>query len=88
MPYTGGQRVSDFVNDIQVPQFLELIQQFEPDIMWCDIGAINNSTAWQAKFLNSARNQGRDVTFNDRCGNGVSDFATVEYNDVNYVPSR
>ncbi|KAI8342200.1 alpha-L-fucosidase-domain-containing protein [Choanephora cucurbitarum] len=88
VPYTGGQRVSDFVNDIQVPQFLELIQQFEPDIMWCDIGAINNSTAWQAKFLNSARNQGRDVTFNDRCGNGVSDFATVEYNDVNYVPSR
>ncbi|KAI8378536.1 alpha-L-fucosidase-domain-containing protein [Blakeslea trispora] len=88
VPYTGSHRVSSFVNDIQVPQFLELMDQFDPDIMWCDIGAINNSTAWQAKFLNNARRQGKDVTINDRCGNSISDFATVEYNGINYVPSR
>ncbi|KAI8066944.1 alpha-L-fucosidase-domain-containing protein [Gilbertella persicaria] len=88
VPYTGGAFVSDFVNDIQVPQFLELIREFEPDIMWCDIGAIHNSTAWQAKFFNEARAKKRQVTINDRCGNSVSDFTTVEYNDVHYVPPR
>lgn len=87
--YTGAsQVVSSFVNEVQVPQFLELIHHYEPDIMWCDIGGINNSTAWQAEFLNQAKKQGRQVTMNDRCGNSVSDFSTVEYSSINYVPSR
>lgn len=88
VPYTGSPAVNDFVNEVQVPQALELIDNFEPDIMWCDIGGINNSTAWQAYFLNKARKQGRQVTMNDRCGNSVSDFTTVEYRGIDNVPSR
>jgi hypothetical protein len=56
--------------------------------MWCDIGGINNSTVWQEEFLNEARKQGRQVAINDRCGNSVSDFQTVEYRGLNHVPSR
>ncbi|KAF1796938.1 alpha-L-fucosidase-domain-containing protein [Mucor lusitanicus] len=88
VPYTGSPAVDDFVNEVQVPQVLELIDHYEPDIMWCDIGGINNSTAWQAYFLNKAREQGRQVTMNDRCGNSVSDFTTVEYRGISHVPSR
>lgn len=87
--YTGAPSVASFVNEVQVPQFLELFHNYEPDIMWCDIGGINNSTAWQAEFLNEARKRGgRQVTMNDRCGNTISDFATVEYQGVDYVPER
>ncbi|CEP15883.1 hypothetical protein [Parasitella parasitica] len=88
VPYHGSPQVHDFVNEVQVPQILELIDHYEPDIMWCDIGGINNSTAWQAYFLNKAREQGRQVTMNDRCGNAVSDFATIEYRGISHVPSR
>lgn len=87
-PYTGAPAVSSFVNQVQVPQLLELIHNYEPDIMWCDIGGINNSTAWQAEYLNKARNKGKQVVMNDRCGNAVSDFATVEYRAIDYVPER
>ncbi|KAL9548859.1 hypothetical protein PS6_006384 [Mucor atramentarius] len=87
VPYTGSPKVNDFVNEVQVPQVMELIDHYEPDIMWCDIGGINNSTAWQAYFLNKAREQGRQVTMNDRCGNSVSDFTTVEYRGISHVPS-
>lgn len=86
--YTGAPEISDFVNELQVPQALEIIDRFEPDIMWCDIGGINNSTSWQAKFLNLARQQGRQVTINDRCGTSFSDFSTVEYRSLNYVPNK
>lgn len=56
--------------------------------MWCDIGGINNSTAWQADFLNKGRRHGKEVVMNDRCGNSVSDFATIEYRAIDYVPER
>lgn len=88
LPYHGAPAVNDFVNDVQVPQIHELIHEYEPDIMWCDIGGINNSTAWQATFLNEARKKGKQVTMNDRCGNDVSDFATIEYRGIDYVPER
>lgn len=32
--YRKSKRVADFVNEIQVPQALELIHQYEPDIFW------------------------------------------------------
>ncbi|KAG2198821.1 hypothetical protein INT47_000737 [Mucor saturninus] len=87
-PYAGAPAVSDFVNQVQVPQIHEIIDNYDPDIMWCDIGGINNSTAWQADFLNKGRKQGREVVMNDRCGNSVSDFATIEYRAIDYVPER
>ncbi|KAI8984393.1 glycoside hydrolase superfamily [Mycotypha africana] len=86
--YHGAAEVSDFVNEVQIPQIMELIHNFDPDIMWCDIGGINNSTSWQAKFFNQARQKGKQVTINDRCGNSVSDFETAEYSEKNYIPFR
>jgi alpha-L-fucosidase len=88
VPYTGSRLINDFVNELQVPQALEIIRNYKPDIMWCDIGGINNSTVWQEEFLNEARKQGRQVAINDRCGNSVSDFQTVEYRGLNHLPSR
>ncbi|KAI8064512.1 alpha-L-fucosidase-domain-containing protein [Gongronella butleri] len=88
VPYTGNPHIKDFVNDLQVPQFLELVHQYEPDILWCDIGGINNSSHWQVDFFNRASAQGRQVTINDRCGNGISDFSTLEYQSTAAPPPR
>ncbi|KAF7724200.1 hypothetical protein EC973_001219 [Apophysomyces ossiformis] len=88
LDYTGSLPIYDFVNGLQVPQILELIDNYKPDILWCDIGGINNSTVWQSKFFNDARAEKRQVSINDRCGNAVSDFQTIEYEDTTTVPSR
>jgi hypothetical protein len=55
----------------------------------CDIGGINNSTVWQSDYFNNALSKGKQVSVNDRCGDGSgSDFTTVEYKTVNEPPSR
>ncbi|KAI8140551.1 alpha-L-fucosidase-domain-containing protein [Fennellomyces sp. T-0311] len=86
--YTNSPVIRDFVNELQVPQAMELIEHHEPDIFWCDIGGINNSSAWQSEFYNQASAKGRQVSVNDRCGNGISDFTTVEYKSNAVAPSR
>lgn len=74
---------------MQVPQFQELVQYYSPDILWCDIGGIHNSSVWQADYFNQALQQGRSVSVNDRCGDGsASDFTTVEYKAVKDIPAR
>ncbi|KAG2215538.1 hypothetical protein INT45_010724 [Circinella minor] len=89
IPYTGyNPPIKDFINQIQVPQAMELINQHEPDIFWCDIGGINNSSEWQSPFFNNAASRKRQVSVNDRCGNGISDFTTVEYKPNSNAPSR
>ncbi|ORX59039.1 glycoside hydrolase [Hesseltinella vesiculosa] len=84
VPYTGSRAITDFVNELQVPQALELIDQYHPEIFWCDIGGINNSSVWQTPYFNG----NNSVTVNDRCGNGVSDFDTIEYREVYHTPAR
>ncbi|KAI8331058.1 glycoside hydrolase superfamily [Chlamydoabsidia padenii] len=88
IPYTGSTPIHDFVNELQLPQFLELVRNYEPDILWCDIGGINNSSMWQADYFNQAIKLNRQVTINDRCGNGVSDFTTLEYQQTSTPPAR
>lgn len=34
VPYTGSPPIDDFVNELQVPQFIELIDNYEPDMIW------------------------------------------------------
>jgi alpha-L-fucosidase len=46
--------------------------------MWCDIGGANNATIFASNWLNWARDQGRQVTFNSRCGL-AGDFDNPEY---------
>ncbi|KAI7907516.1 glycoside hydrolase, partial [Cokeromyces recurvatus] len=87
--YTGSKPINNFVNELQVPQFQELIQGYKPDIIWCDIGGIHNSSVWQADYFNQAQREGRQVAVNDRCGDkSASDFTTVEYKTVTTVPTR
>jgi alpha-L-fucosidase len=86
--YTGSKSIDDFVNELQVPQLRELVN-YNPDILWCDIGGIHNSSVWQADYFNRALQQGRSVAVNDRCGDGsASDFTTIEYQAVSNTPTR
>jgi alpha-L-fucosidase len=87
--YTGSKTINDFVNELQVPQFQELVYNYSPDIIWCDIGGIHNSSVWPTDYFNRALQQGRSVAVNDRCGDGsASDFTTVEYKAVVDTPTR
>jgi len=83
IPYTGYTPVADDVMDHQYPQMRELVDKFDPDIMWCDIGehVPNNSAELTAYYFNQAQNrpQPKDVTVNDRCGTETYDFTTPEY---------
>ncbi|WP_158303070.1 alpha-L-fucosidase [Prauserella endophytica] len=83
VPYTGYTPVDDDVMDHQYPQMMELVEKFDPDIMWCDIGihVPNNSEAFVDHYFDQAANrpQPKDVTVNDRCGNEHADFTTPEY---------
>lgn len=89
IPYTNSRPIQDFVNELQVPQATELVTRFEPDLFWCDIGGINNSTVWQSDYFNKARKQGRQVAVNDRCGTGsAADYTTVEYKQVGTMPTH
>ncbi|KIM93820.1 glycoside hydrolase family 29 protein [Oidiodendron maius Zn] len=51
---------------------------YNTELMWCDIGGANNATIFASNWLNWARDQGRQVAFNNRCGL-VGDFDTPEY---------
>ncbi|KAH7407960.1 glycoside hydrolase superfamily [Cadophora sp. MPI-SDFR-AT-0126] len=83
IPYTGYVPVNDYVVDLQLPEMNQLAYEYETEIMWCDIGGANNATIFASEWLNWARKQGRQVTFNNRCGL-PGDFDTPEYftNDV------
>lgn len=71
-----------------MPQFQELVQ-YKPDILWCDIGGIHNSSVWQSNYFNQALASGRQVAVNDRCGDtSASDFTTIEYKAVTDTPTR
>ncbi|KAH7383402.1 glycoside hydrolase superfamily [Cadophora sp. MPI-SDFR-AT-0126] len=81
IPYTGYVPVNDYVADLQLPEMRQLAYEYETEIMWCDIPSANNSPLFASEWLNWARKQGRQVTFNSRCGWGLNgDFDTPEYN--------
>ena len=88
IPYTGYRPVASFVDDHQYPQMLELIDQYDPDILWCDIGGPNRSNEVFAHYFNQAKNRPhpKEVTVDNRCGNDIYDFTTPEYSvepDIN-----
>ncbi|KXJ88132.1 tissue alpha-L-fucosidase [Microdochium bolleyi] len=78
-PYTGRAPIGDFITDLMVPQMETLAYAYDTDIMWCDAGAANGTTAFAAEWYNRARAQGRQVTMNSRCGIPEADFDTPEY---------
>jgi alpha-L-fucosidase len=80
-PYTGYRPVKNYVEDVQVPQMRELIDQYHPDLFWCDIGGPNDSLKVIAHLYNEAASEPspRQVALNNRCGVNVHDFLTPEY---------
>jgi alpha-L-fucosidase len=80
-PYTGYRPVKNYVEDVQVPQMRELIDQYHPDLFWCDIGGPNDSLKVIAHLYNEAASEPhpRQVAVNNRCGVAVHDFLTPEY---------
>jgi alpha-L-fucosidase len=81
VPYTGYTAGRDFVHDYQAPQLLELINGYDPDVIWYDIGGVNDNLHVVADFLNHAKDRSnpKQVTFDDRGGIGAHDFTTPEY---------
>lgn len=81
VPYTGHTAGRDYVTEFQGPQMLELIEGYDPEIIWCDIGGDNDSHRVLAEYFNRAKNRARplDVTVNDRSGIESHDFTTPEY---------
>ncbi|MFG3200446.1 alpha-L-fucosidase [Streptomyces sp. NPDC048192] len=81
VPYTGYTAGKDYVHDYQAPQMLELIHGYDPEIIWCDIGGVNDSLHVLAEYFNHAKNRARpiEVTVNNRAGIAFHDFTTPEY---------
>lgn len=81
--YTGHVAVDDYVTGLQLPQMETLAydSRYETEIMWCDIGGANNATIMLSQWLNWARDQGRQVTYNNRCGYGSTDHADTTGGD-------
>ncbi|WP_405698887.1 alpha-L-fucosidase [Streptomyces sp. NBC_01383] len=87
VPYTGHSAGKDYVTEFQGPQMLELIEGYDPEIIWCDIGGDNDSHRVLAEYFNQAKNRARpvDVTVNDRSGIGSHDFTTPEYTTYDQI---
>ncbi|WP_051899117.1 alpha-L-fucosidase [Sciscionella sediminilitoris] len=79
LPYTGATPIRDYVEELQVRQMVELIERYDTDILWGDIGGPNNSLPLLAHYYNRAAQRGKEVVVNDRMGVEVADFTTPEY---------
>ncbi|MEU8845271.1 alpha-L-fucosidase [Streptomyces sp. NPDC048564] len=81
LPYAGYVSGKDYVKGYQAPQMLELIHDYAPELLWCDIGGVNDSRNVLAEYFNLAKNSRKpvDVAVNDRAGIPFHDFTTPEY---------
>jgi alpha-L-fucosidase len=86
VPYRGLLPATrDYVADHMLPQLLELLDGYRPDLLWFDGGWDRPESYWRtneviAHFYNQAFREGREVAVNDRGGYGAhGDFATPEY---------
>ncbi len=100
-PYTGYKPIADYAADHAIPQIRELIHQYSPYVLWCDIGGNQSyfrSNEWIAEFYNhAALTNPEGVVVNDRCGDQVLDlptdtthfdFQTKEYLPINLPQQR
>ncbi|KAH8700050.1 glycoside hydrolase superfamily [Phaeosphaeriaceae sp. PMI808] len=88
VPYTGFVEVDDFLQDIQLPQMNILANDYDTEIMWCDIGGPSLSPTFASQWLNSAYAKNKQVTLNSRCGGITGDFATPEYKPITNLSAR
>jgi alpha-L-fucosidase len=95
IPYTGFKPVSSFpgfMND----QMRELIDRYDPDLIWCDGDWERNAAYWNlagtvAHYYNQAqdRRHPKGVAINDRCklqdGGRQPDYLTPERRTLDYI---
>ncbi|MDQ1011230.1 alpha-L-fucosidase [Streptomyces sp. V4I23] len=93
VPYTGAPAVGDYVGDYMAPQMRELIDQYDPDIIWCDGQWEKPASYWKtapvlADYYNQAKNrpEPKEVAVANRCkietgalDSRELDFQTPEY---------
>ncbi|MCW3839565.1 alpha-L-fucosidase [Micromonospora yasonensis] len=93
VPYTGIGPVADYVHDYMHPQVRELIDRYDPDILWCDGQWERSAAYWDmapviADYYNQAKNRQypKDVVVANRCKTRTGaldspelDFQTPEY---------
>ena len=82
VPYTGYTAGYDYIRDYQGGQTRELIELFDPDLIWFDIsGAANDSVHVVPGYYDQAKNRPmpKDVAVNSRGGIYAYDFRTPEY---------
>ncbi|MFJ7491536.1 alpha-L-fucosidase [Streptomyces sp. NPDC097727] len=93
VPYTGAPSVKDYVGDYMVPQLNELVDQYDPDIIWCDGQWDKPASYWKtapviADYYNRAKNRAhpKEVAVANRCkietgalDSKELDFQTPEY---------
>ncbi|MEO3765637.1 alpha-L-fucosidase [Streptomyces sp. B5E4] len=93
VPYTGAPAVDDYVGDYMAPQMRELIERYDPDILWCDGQWEKPAEYWNtapvlADYYNRAKNREhpKEVAVTNRCkiqtgalDSTELDFQTPEY---------
>lgn len=83
--YNGFVDVGDYIEGLQLPQMRILADDYKTDLMWCDIGLDNHSSAFVKDWYASAAREDRQVAMDNRCGIGgdydtpeMTKFATVQ----------
>ncbi|WP_328725028.1 alpha-L-fucosidase [Streptomyces sp. NBC_00259] len=91
--YTGAPAVDDYAADYMAPQMRELIERYDPDILWCDGQWEKPASYWRtapvlADYYNRAKNRPKpkEVAVANRCkietgalDSTELDFQTPEY---------
>lgn len=86
LPYTGYVHVDDYVSDLILPE-MQTLASMGTEILWCDIGGPNLTVEFASAWFNSAAQQGKQVSTNNRCGT-PGDFDTPEYATYGSVQTR
>ncbi len=79
IPYTGYEPIADYASGQVTPQIRELVSQFKPAVLWCDIGG--RETYYRAdRFIADYYATVPDGVVDDRCGDHTThaDYTTVE----------
>lgn len=86
--YTGLIEHENYVDDFMIPQIVELIEKFQPDLLYFDGEWDYPESYWKGKqiaayYYNQAAARGQEVVLNDRLGKGTrgnrGDLFHVEY---------
>ncbi|WP_052594061.1 alpha-L-fucosidase [Luteipulveratus mongoliensis] len=85
IPYTGVEPTKDYVHTYMQPQLKELVDQYDPDIIWCDGQWDKPASYWDmapviADYYNKAKNRPKpkEVAVANRCKTRTGDLDSPE----------